>query len=133
MIFFWSTEGNIMSTSPNISKFTGFCEEWNYVQNMIFYSRENPFFDIVFSSMVGGWAQVKYQLFSKDFIKIFYQNTKIIQFSKSIFRHSLLKYGGWVGLSKISTFFKRFYQNLNDMKFFKICYHTLKEAFFFRY
>ena len=69
---------------------------------------------------VGGGSRIS------TFLKIFYQNTKIIKFSKSIFRHSLLKYGGWVGPSKISTFFKRFYQNLNDMKFFKICYHTLK-------
>ena len=52
-----------MSTSPNISKFTGFCEEWNFVQNMIFYSTEIPFFEMVFSNMVEWVGEVEYQLF----------------------------------------------------------------------
>ena len=69
-MIFWSTEGNIMSTSPNISKFTGFCEEWNFVQNMIFYSTENPFFEMVFSNKVGWVGEVEYERFSKYYIKI---------------------------------------------------------------
>ena len=76
---------------------------------------QNPFLDMVFSNMVGWVGEVKYQVCSKDFIKI----QIISSFSKSIFRHCLLKYGWVGGRSKISSFIKRFYQNTAYVKFFQ--------------
>ena len=70
---------------------------WSFTQQKIHFSK---WFSQIW---LGGWRSR-----ISTFLKIFYQNTKIIKFSKSIFRHSLLKYGGWVGPSKISTFSKDF-------------------------
>ena len=103
-MIFWSTEGNIMSTSPSISKSTKSCREWNFVQNMILYSTENPFFEMVFSNMVGWVGELKYEIFSQDFIKL---QKYILSFSKMHFS-TWSSQIWWVGGgSKISTFFKR--------------------------
>jgi len=117
-MIFWSTEGNIMSTSPSISKSTEFCKEWNFVQNMILYSTENPFFEMVFSNMVGWVGELKYEIFSQDFIKL--QN--ISSFQNLFFDMVFSNMVGWVGKVKYQLFSKDFIKIQFTSSFFKITF-----------